>query len=968
MKYQLHTLVLFRILTIAAAVVLSVGFAGCREEKTYKIGISQCSSDDWRSKANDEIMREAMMHENVTVEIRSADDSSAKQIEDIRYFADNGFDIIVAAPNEADSMTPIIKEVYERGIPVVIFDRDIHGDSYTARIYTDNEAIGREAGEYAARIPSRTGGKGPKALELYGLQGSTPAADRHRGFAEAFTGRGGEIVGSGYGRWNQEDAVPQTDSLLRLYPDVDVIFAHNDRMAIGASEVATRMGLRDRVKIIGIDAAPSIGIRAVADSVIDATFLYPTEGHLLLKTAIAILEKKPFDREHILPASSPVDLTNADILLLQDQSLQSETAKMRELKQRIDTYWERHSAQTAFSIALGVILFLVTLSLFLVLRAYWQRQRYQATLMSQNRQLEEQSAEQKRLNEELESAINSKMAFYTNVSHDLRTPLSLIAEPVSQLSAANNLTERQHTLAQLADKNVKILQRLINQILDFRKLESGKLKFKLREVDFSAAIREWTDSFLEVARQRDIKLSLTSPMPDDIRLALDPEMMERVFFNLISNAIKYTRDNGSINVSYAVEGDKLVVKVADTGIGIPQEDLPNIFDRFFRVKEAMVGGSGIGLSLVKAFVELHGGEISVESTVGKGSVFTVSIPVKHIEEEAIVPQKLISAEEVSAELRRVEKPIAQPEEAAAQDGDRATVLVVDDNADIRMLVEQLLCDNYDVHQASNGREGLAKAIKLVPDLVICDIMMPVMDGLECCRKLKEEVTTSHIPVLMLTACALDRQRMEGYDSGADGYISKPFSAEMLRSRVRNLIANRKRIKDLWGNRFNVVAPAAATSTPAAGSAAGSGSAQASGSAPGSGSGPASKDSGERKVAAPVHTVGNVDPDNEFYAKFLQIFEKEISNPNLNIELLASQMGLGHSQFYRKIKALTNYTPVELLRQLRLKRARHLLKTTDRSISEIAYEVGFSSPAYFTRCYKEQFSETPTELRDRIAPN
>lgn len=946
MKYQIQGIVLIKIFAMAAATVMALAFSSCRQEKTYKIGISQCSSDDWRSKANDEILREAMLHENVTVEIRSADDSSAKQIEDIRYFADNRFDIIVAAPNEADSMTPIIKEVYNRGIPVVIFDRDIHGDSYTARIYTDNEAIGREAGAYAARIPSRTPGSGTKALELFGLKGSTPAADRHAGFAEAFTKGGGEIVASGYGRWNHDDAVRVTDSLLRLHPEVDVIYAHNDRMAIGASEVASRLGLRDKIKIIGTDAAPAIGIKAVIDSVIDATFLYPTEGHLLLKTALAILEKRPYEREIVLPASSPVDLTNADILLLQDKSLQSETAKMRELKERIDDYWQKHSAQTMLFYASIAIVVLLSLSLFLVLRAFWQRKRYQATLMRQNEQLEAQSAEQKRLNEELESAINSKMAFYTNVSHDLRTPLSLIAEPVSQLARANNLTERQHTLAQLADKNVKILQRLINQILDFRKLENGKLKLKLCEVDFSAAIREWTDSFLEVARQRDIKLSLTSPMPDDICLALDPEMMERVVFNLISNAIKYTRDNGSINVSYNVEGDSLVLKVTDTGVGIAPEDIPNIFENFFRVDEERPGGSGIGLSLVKAFVELHGGTITVESAVGTGSVFTVRIPVKHLEQEAIKPQKLITEKEVSTELGRVEKPVAQPEEPSVKDGDRPTVLIVDDNADIRILVEQLLCDTCEVYQATNGKEGLAKAMKLVPDLVICDIMMPVMDGLECCRKLKEEITTSHIPVLMLTACALDRQRMEGYDSGADGYISKPFSGDLLRSRVRNLIANRKRIKDLWGSRYTI-----GNSAPASQS-----------------SSEPSHKAAKSNNAVSATAVGNVDPDNEFYAKFLRIFEKEISNPNLNIELLASQMGLGHSQFYRKIKALTNYTPVELLRQLRLKRARHLLKTTDRSVSEIAYEVGFSSPAYFTRCYKEQFNETPTELRDRISPN
>lgn len=952
----------------AALVLLLILPAGCRENRTYRIGISQCSQDDWRNKANDEVMREIMLHEDATVEIRSADDSNAKQIEDIRYFADNGFDIIIAAPNEAGAITPVIKEVYQKGIPVVIFDRDINGDSYTARITADNQAIGREAGKYALTLTKKLP-HAPRALELYGLQGSSPAKGRHAGFADAFNAGGGEIVGTGYGHWNQEDAVRATDSLLNLYPDVDVIYAHNDRMAIGASEVAGRRGLRDRIKIIGIDAAPAIGIQAVADSVIDATFLYPTEGHLLVKTAIAILKGKPYDKEIILPASSPVDLTNADILLLQDKSLQQETEKMKELKTRIDEYWQEHSAQTSLFYASIAILVLVFLSLFLTLRAFWQRKRHQQVLMRQNALLEAQGEEQKKLNEQLESALKSKLAFYTNVSHDLRTPLTLIAEPVAQLASAPNLTARQHTLAQLAEKNVKILRRLINQILDFRKYENGKMTLNLQETDFTGAVREWMASFTEVARKRDIRLNLSEP-EGPVSLAVDPEKMERVFFNLISNAIKYTPDNGTINVDYRIDGDRLVIDIADNGIGIAATDLQSIFDQFYQVEKENPQGSGIGLSLVKAFVELHGGTITVESQVGKGSVFTVVLPVTHTSGAAVTPQKLITDEEVTAELRRVdaaeephrpEEPAADAEDAetapAADDGGGEPhlprLLIIDDNADIRMLVSELLGDSYEIHQASNGKEGLAKAVKLIPDLIVCDIMMPVMDGLECCRHIKEEVSTSHIPVLMLTACALDRQRVEGYESGADAYLSKPFSGELLASRCRNLIANRKRIRDLWqGGQLPL--PAAVPSKKADKAA---GEAQA----------PAREEAPAPRPLAPGATVGNVDLDNEFYARFLTIFSGEISNPNLNIELMASKMGLGHSQFYRKIKALTNYTPVELIRQLRLKQGRHLLQTTDKSVSEIAYEVGFSSPAYFTKCYRNTFGETPSDLRDKISP-
>uniref|UniRef100_UPI0026E9692B substrate-binding domain-containing protein n=1 Tax=uncultured Duncaniella sp. TaxID=2768039 RepID=UPI0026E9692B len=269
--------------------------SGCEESKVYKIGVSQCSQDDWRAKMNDEINREIMFHEDAAVEIRSADDNNAKQIEDIRYFVKNKFDIIIVSPNEAAALTPVIKEVYESGIPVVIFDRNINGDSYTARIGVDDEALGKSAAHYALHLL----GSGARAIEIYGLRGSTPAEGRHNGFVREFTGNGGQLVASVPGNWNKEDAMPMVDSLLRKHQDIDLIFAHNDRMAIGASEVASRLG-RDNIKIIGIDAAPNIGIQAVADSIIDATFLYPTEGHRLIRTALSILKGEPYQKETIL--------------------------------------------------------------------------------------------------------------------------------------------------------------------------------------------------------------------------------------------------------------------------------------------------------------------------------------------------------------------------------------------------------------------------------------------------------------------------------------------------------------------------------------------------------------------------------------------------------------------------------------------------------------------------------------------
>lgn len=907
-----------RIVLYAIGFMMLLPLTSCREEKHYRIGISQCSQDDWRSKMNDEIHREIMLHPEAEVEIRSADDSNEKQIADIRYFKENDFDIIIAAPNEADAITPIIKEVYESGIPVIVFDRDINGNTYTANQGVDNYGIGTAAAQYAYSI---TGDKA-KVIEIYGLAGSTPAIQRHNGFVDEAAKLRMDIIDSAHGNWNYEDAAVVADSLLSLHPDVDLIYAHNDRMAIGASEMAQKKGMD--VKVIGIDATPEIGIKAVADGIIDATFLYPTEGYKLIRTALAILEGKPFERETTLPVSSAVDKTNADILLLQNESLKEESAKIKLLKSQVDDYWNRHSAQTTLFYAAIVILVLLFGLLFMVLRAFWLHKRHQKELVEQNKLLAQQRDTEKKLNEQLNAATQSKLVFFTNVSHDLRTPLTLIAEPVEQLEMADYLTPQHHALIKIASKNVKILRRLINQILDFRKYENGKLTVNLSEVHIAELMRDWTESFNAIARKRDIKLNVDILIDSSVTLAIDVEKIERVFFNLMSNAFKYTADNGKIHLVCSCDDSQLIFSVEDTGQGIAVEDLGNIFDRFYQVDKIHPNGSGIGLSLAKAFIELHGGSINVESILGKGRKFTVTLPVRHVSENAATNvSRMITDSEVNAELGNIEL------ETVNDGDDKPLLLIIDDNADIRKMIRELLSADYRIIEAANGKDGIRLASKYVPDLIICDVMMPVMDGLECCRRIKDEITTSHIPVLMLTACAMDEQRIQGYESGADGYLSKPFNSKMMSMRCENLIENRKRIKNLLGATQEVKA-----SAPKA----------------------------EERPAAP-----DVQPDidNEFYARFVEHVNKEMGNPDLNIDTLAAKMGIGRSQFYRKIKTLTNYSPVELLRKMRLTKARELLATTDRSISEIAYGVGFSAPAYFTRVFREMFDESPSEMRTRL---
>lgn len=903
------------------AVLMLVGVAACgRQSPEYKIGVSQCSGDYWRVKTNEEIKRELMLHDDVDVEIRSAESDNSRQIEDIRYFIDNGFDMIVVSPNESKALTPVIEEAYSKGIPVLTFDRRIDGDSFTAHMEVDNYELGRSVANYA-RSKVRPS---VKAIEIQGPISASPARRRHEGFKDAMSDmENSEILASVYGNWDDGLSSRLIDSLLDVYPQANMIYAHTDHMAIGAARAAKNKGRAD-IAVMGIDGFPHIGIKAVKEGMLDATFLYPSEGHRLLRIALAILKGEHYDRMNMVAPLSPIDKTNADIILSQDSLLTNESVKINFLRDRLDEYWSLYRMQNALLVAVITIAVLLAGFLFLLWRSIIANKRHQKVLLQKNRQLEDEKRKQEELYDKLREATQAKLMFFTNVSHDLRTPLTLISGPVEQMAGVDYLEPRHKSLMKMAQKNVNILKRLINQILDFRKYENGKSDMHLAEADMRLLVEGWSEAFHGMAERRDISIFTHIPVEGDLCMCVDVEKMERVFFNLMSNAFKHTPDNGKIEVSLHKNGDSTVVlEVKDSGEGISKEDCQHIFERFFQADSENPQGSGIGLALTKAFVELHGGKIDVESEKGKGSRFIVTLPVRHCSNKAVEKESNISQADIEKELMPLRK------ENREFDSSKPLLLVVDDNRDIQRLIGNLLGDEYNLIYASDGMQGVRMAVKYVPDLIICDVMMPVMDGMECVRRIKDDVSTSHIPVLMLTACSLDEQRARGYESGVDGYLSKPFGNEVLAARCRNLLAGRKRIKELYAV-------------------------------------PGMKDKSRQAPEAKTpsaHMLPN-DVESDFYSKFADIVTERLSDSNLSVDEIAGKIGLSQSQLTRKIKALTNYTPVEIIRTMRLRRAKTLLNGTEKTVGEIAFEVGFSSLAYFSKCYKDAFGVSPSEIRGK----
>lgn len=392
----------------------------CNKEREprYKIGVSQCSSDEWRNKMNHEMLREMLFHEDSYIEIVSADDSNEKQTADIQSFIDRDFDIIIVAPNEGEALTPIVKKAYSAGIPVIIFDRRISGDSFTSYIDLDNKGIGIAAAEYSNSL---FGNKKADIMEITGLLGSTPAQERHEGFIEGLQRYPNlTLVASLPGDWNREKAAEIADSLLKIYPDVELVYAHSDNMAIGVSNILKETGRRD-IKILGTDASPGQGIEAVRDSIIDATFIYPTEGHRIIKTAFAILDGEPYKDTVHIPALTSVDRSNAEILLRQYELLKEETEKVLQLNEKNDELWMQHKSQSKFLhtvVTLAIILGVISILLLLL---FIRNRKLQKELKEQNRILIEEKERQSKLYQQLDDVLTKEDDFYNNFITIIKT-------------------------------------------------------------------------------------------------------------------------------------------------------------------------------------------------------------------------------------------------------------------------------------------------------------------------------------------------------------------------------------------------------------------------------------------------------------------------------------------------------------------------------------------------------------------
>lgn len=867
-------------------VFLTLVFSACSDNnvKKYVIGVSQCSEDIWRDKLNNELVMSTYQHDNVTLKFASANDNDRLQKQQIEQFIKEGVNLLIVSPNQIHTISSVIDKAYDAGIPVILFDRKTDSRKYTAFIGADNYEAGHEIGYF---IGQQLEGKGNIA-EICGLQASSPAIERNRGFMDALKNYPDiKVVARGYGDWIKESGVTAMDSILvQSKESFQYVFAQNDRMALGALQSIKKHKVKG-IKIVGIDAlpVPGGGMENVRDGNLEASYIYPTRGDSVMQLALNILEKKPYKRDNYLKGAL-VTKANANVLLMQNEEMNKQTARLNALHGKVDTYLVQYNHQKMY-----IVLFSIILLLLIGIMVYI----YRTILMK--RRIEEE-------------ANKAKLQFFTNISHELRTPLTLIADPVNYIIHDDNLNSQQRSMLQIVQRNVLVLIQLVSEILDFRKVQNGKMELRLSDFNLAESMKQWIKLFSASAQKKHIAISMNAP--DTIMLRADQDKIERICYNLLSNALKYTSEGGEITLTAKEENGRVMISVADNGCGISSDELPYIFDRFYQAKNAG-RGTGIGLAIVKAFTELHHGEVSATSIEGKGSTFTIHIPVRQKGEVTNQPTEKIeqlvepsSAQEVPNQARHIDE-LIQPYQT-----DKPEVLIIDDNIDIRTYLRSVLSEKYNVSEAANGKAGLELARKIVPDIVLSDIMMPVMDGLAFCQQLKTDKAISHIPVILLTARSLDEQRAEGYEHGADAYLSKPFSLRLLLSRIDNLIESRKKLNQTWSK------------------------------------------------GVEDDEIGNIsnEIDKSFLKQLRKIIQENLANSDLSVEQIGDEIGLSRVQLYRKVKALTGYSPVEIVRKARLTRARHLLQTTERTVSEVAYAVGFSTPSYFSKCYKDEFGESP----------
>lgn len=912
----------FRLKRNSLFLLLIISCCACNNNesvsKKFKIGFAQAQGgDNWRETMIGEMKREVSFHNNIEFIIKDAQANSKTQKEQIQELINQKIDLLIVSPHEVQPLSPLLEKIYNSNIPIVLIDRRINSEKFTSFVGASNFEVGQNAGKYTVSLLK---GKG-NVLEITGLNSASPFIDRDNGFMNVISKNKGInlIAKINDHELNYEKKL---DSVIKNNKNIDVIFAQSDYIAKIVYQICKNIGVERKIKIIGVDglSLSGMGMDMVANNQMKATVLYPTGGQEAIQTAINILEKRPFKKENALE-STIIDSTNVKILQQQSRKVIEQQLDIDKRQNRIEQQINISKNQTNIILAISITLAfaLILSSIFYYL--FKENKKISKKLMAQKDEISEQRNKLVILVDQVKEATEAKFNFFTNISHELRTPLTLILGPLEDTMSSSRLHFTLKNNLELVQRNAIRLLKLINQLMDFRKIEEGKMKLNITKNNLGNFVLEVANEFKELAKKKHISLNVNN-IATGLNIYFDNAMIDKVLFNLLSNAFKFTEEHGTINITIDQdeENSLAIVKIEDDGIGMSNEDVEHAFDLFYQGHSSTFKGTGLGLSLSKELIIAHKGDIEINSKKGKGTCFTIKLP---LEQDHVKPTDIKSEFTQNNFIKdsyiyisdilphHYEKVSKEPLENVA------SILIIEDNDDLKEFLKNRLDGTYEVHTANNGNEGINKVFDIVPDLIISDIIMPGISGLKIAETLKNDLRSSHIPIILLTAKSSIEDQIEGMKSQADLFISKPFNLTYLEESIVSLLKNRTILREHYISEL------------------------------------------------PSESRSNTSNklDRKFISEFTSIIEANLSNEDFSVDDIYKGLGISKIQLYRKTKALLGFNVNDYILTVRLQKAKYLLNNEDLSISEIAYKVGFASQAYFSTVFKSKFSITPSEFKE-----
>ncbi|ROI03246.1 helix-turn-helix domain-containing protein [Chryseobacterium sp. G0240] len=891
-------------------------FSGCSQDTEadkLKIGFSQgLGNHPWREAMNHSMEIQASLYSEVDLNIQKANGSVQKQISDIQKMIDQNISIIIISPIDSKSLVPIVEKAYSKGIPVILLDRKIDSDQYTTYIGADNTEIGREAAKYI--IADSKSDK--KILEIKGDDNSSPSLERSQGFQEIINNQPNAHLIESFKGFPAEKFKITLESMQNqsLY-----VFAFNDELASQAWLVARSLGVENNIKFVGVDGLNTRdgGIQMVMDGKLNATLLYPSGGAEAIETAIKIHKGNAVPKRIEL-GTTVIDRFNAEIMKNQFDRILEQQGTIENQVTAIKKTTKLYSSQNILLqwsiVLLTTMLCSVAYCIYLIYTIKFKNKQLTLT----NEKITIQRNQIEHIAEELKESNEMRVNFFTGISHEFKTPITLILSSIDSLKDDDKSKGKKSPYElELISKNSNRLLRLIDNLLDFRKIEDKNFNLRVSQTniyDFSYAIFR---DFENEAKKRNIQFNIQCNKKDQ-ELFIDRNLMDKVYFNLLSNAFKFTPDNGKIEINIIEKGNQVTIQFKDNGIGIPADELQNVFQPYFKGSNNRKNSSGIGLHLSREFIRLHLGTIEVSSFQGTEFTITLYKGNKHFNEDQIIREVNITAAslmEKEPEYMTIEPEIA---ETFTTEDSQYTLLLIEDNRDLSQFLKNKLQNEFDI-QLSDGTDAIEKALHTVPDIIICDVNLPDKNGFEICEILKNDLRTSHIPTIILTAMDNEESYLQGLKSGVDLYLTKPFSYPILIQSLKSLLYNREKLRYYYTNNINRISE--------------------------------------------TRSFGNLE--QQFVSSLNKNISENLDNPDFSVENLAESLHVSRVQLYRKVKAIFNENISDYISNFRLEQSKTMLQDTTLTISEIAYKNGFSSPNYFSTVFKNKYGLSPNAFRKSL---